>query len=339
MKKNFLFLILVMILFIFNGCGLNLNENESNSATNTYEDDFIKFNYNSDAIENLSYNPTDDILYFHVSKLINDTMDTTSLSNSTSVNIWVSNTNLDTYQMYKNNPKTMFTGFFNMLLDTDEISVSDVQGTQSTTLECDKILSNGNHIKAKILLIDENVTAVITCNILPNIKSNDSQELINVYNSIVYKNPKIADKLYTDNYISMEYNPDILIADKFTETDTSYIMIVRKNSNDFDTSYLFANSIIEITTLPVTSDFGNMYINNPDLCATLFNGVLSTDEITALDISDGSCNKELSDGRIVKVKFLNDVNNNNIIAIYSTIKNEDAEIIEELKKTYESINN
>jgi len=53
--------------------------------------------------------------------------------------------------------------------------------------ECDKILSNGNHLKAKFLYIDNNNCAVIFCNILPTVKDTEAQELINVYNSAIYK--------------------------------------------------------------------------------------------------------------------------------------------------------
>lgn len=333
MKRLFLIFVIIFNLLILNGCSSN------NIKLDTYEDDFVKFDYNADVIKNTAFDSSDDILYFQMSSLIGDTTDNKDLSNNSCVNIWVSNTNSDTYKMYKDNPKVMFAAFFNMLLNTDEISSDDVDKTESTILECDKILSNGKHIKAKFLSIDENITSVATCNILSDTDKKKSTELVNVYNSITYKAPQITDKSYSDDYISMKYNPDVLETNKLTETDKSYIMVVRKQSKEFNTSNLFANSIIQIANLPVTSDFGNMYINNPDLCASLFNGALSTDEIEPSDITNGSCEKVLNDGRTIKVKFLNDVNKKNIIAIYSVTANEDNEVIKEFEKTYKSLSN
>lgn len=332
--RKFATVFFIFLVTFFTGCNTQL------SQLNTYEDDFVKFEYNSNIITNMVLDVENVMDYFLVSKLLNDTIiKPTSLLDLTGTAIIVTDTDKSLYEAYQTNYKLAFSTFINGILDIDEIDETDVNGKPTTMIECDKELSNGNLIKAKFLSIDENKLCIAYCHIPKTVDKNDKNELIKIYDSIIYKNPKITDKSYSDDYISMKYNPDVLEANKLTETDKSYIMVVRKKTKEFNTSNLFANSIMTVTTLPVASDFGNMYIRNPELCAKIFNGALSTDEITASDITNGMCEKKLKDGRQVKVKFLNDVNKNNIIAIYSMLASEDTETINEFEKTYDSLNN
>lgn len=338
MKRKLLFLVTLILIFVTVGCSKSVSV-DTESNLEIYEDNFVKFDYNPDVITNMQLD-TDEMDYFLVSKLLDDTItNPTSLLDLTGTAIIVSDTDESLYRAYQADYAVAFTTFINGMLDINEISKSDVTGKPSTMVECDKVLSNGNIVKAKFLSISKDKLCIVYCHIPKTIDESDKNEILRGYDSIEYKNPNIIDKVYTDDYISMKYNTNLLEVNKFAESDSSYLLVVRQNTSEFDTSNLFANSIIEVVALPVTSDFGNMYINNPELCATIFNGALSTDEIEPSDITNGRCEKILSDGRAIKVKFLNDVNKKNIIAIYSVTANEEDGVIKEFEKTYESINN
>ena len=75
-----------------------------------------------------------------------------------------------------------------VMLDIEELTESDISGKPSSNdVECNKILSNGNHLKAKILFIDEERFVIAYSLIGPNVHDSDVTELTKVYDSAVYK--------------------------------------------------------------------------------------------------------------------------------------------------------
>jgi len=193
--------------FLFSGCS-SLYDNESvvtteftNEETSTifrgvedenvkdvYENDIIKLEYNSDLITVFPIN-SDEIQNSLLVKLIDDDISNpSSVTDYTGINIVISDTfGKAVYPSYQVNYKTTFVTLFNSLLNIKELIESDVEGKPSTLVECDKILDNGNRIKAKFLHVSQEQLVIVCCNILPTTKDSDIKELIDVYNSIVYK--------------------------------------------------------------------------------------------------------------------------------------------------------
>ena len=155
------------------------------TSNSVYEDDFIKFEYNPKIIANIPLDSEGVSGVF--SKLIDDSVPNHPIIvDLTGVGIMRANTNI--YQEYQINYKISFVSILNRMLDIEELTESDISGKPSSNdVECNKILSNGNHLKAKILFIDEERFVIAYSLIGPNVHDSDVTELTKVYDSAVYK--------------------------------------------------------------------------------------------------------------------------------------------------------
>lgn len=337
MKKITTFFLIFLVTFV-TGC------NSKSSKLDTYTDDFVEFEYNPTVITNVVLDAENGMDYFLVSKLLDDTItNPTSLLNLTGTAIIVTDTDKSLYRLYQTNYKQAFSIFINGLLDIEEINETDVIGKPSTTVECDKTLSNDDLVKAEFLSINENKLCIAYCHIPKEVNKSNRNEILTVYNSIIYNKTNIAESLttktYSDDWVTMKYNPNLFVTNKLSDTNSRYCLLLHKNSTDFNESNLYSNSIIFISAVPDTTGVGSLAKNNKALAVSAFNAVLSTDEITEADITENGCNKKLSDGRLIKCKFLDNINGKIAVAVSSIIADEDNQIVNELDNAFNSIKN
>lgn len=179
----------------------NNNTNDSSVAkeiktndNDKYEDDFVKFNYNSNLVVNTVVDnkaaPYSLLVELKKHKVDRGNLDYTKLFTDNSfLSVFVFNDNSSKImsEAFKENYKSTLADILNASCNTDEISESDVIWNLSTNAAVDKNLSNGSRIKARVLSQQSDGFSVVICNILPNINDKDKQELINIFDDIVYK--------------------------------------------------------------------------------------------------------------------------------------------------------
>ncbi len=179
---------------------VELSDEEINKLAKdiVYGDNSQKY---SDDIINLKFNPD----YLTVQKLNSPGMsysllisdkskefDTSSLYNNSVVYVFETDTVDDIYKYYKsttiNEFRLLFSNFINSALQTSEITTTDIVGDTSgnpiSAIKCEKSLSDGRQVKAKLLYMGENKSVYALYSVIPYDTNID--KYTDVYNSIAY---------------------------------------------------------------------------------------------------------------------------------------------------------
>ncbi len=194
MKRKLIVAILLLMSILITGCGTektsqNISEE---SVSETFENSFIKFSYNPNKITNIDINEANGGIEgmdcFITSKLLDDPVssDVSGMMDVTATTTIVADTEEAVYALYQQNYKLAFSLFLTGILGT-EITEDDIIGKPSDSIECDKVSTNGDIIKAKLLSINENKLCVVVCHIVSDIEPANQDEIMAVYNSVVYK--------------------------------------------------------------------------------------------------------------------------------------------------------
>lgn len=165
--------------------------NDLKSTRKTYSDDVITLTYNPDSTVVQELN-SPGIPYSLIALNAKKTFDDESLYNNSVVYITAIDTPDNAFEYYNNSIdayKVLFASFVGSTLDTiiysDDIA-GDNSGDLTTLMRCDKTLSNGRKIKAKLLHIDENMSVYAFFSMLPDEDQKIIDEFTDIYNSIRY---------------------------------------------------------------------------------------------------------------------------------------------------------
>lgn len=156
---------------------------------------------------------------------------------------------------------------------------------------------------------------------------------------------------YSDDVITLTYNPDSTTVQKLDAPGMSYSLVVLNSGKAFDDTSLYNNSLVYIAEID-TPEGTFEYYNSSSLDAfkvlfvALANSSLTTEELAVNDVvGDTSgqlttlirCEKSLSDGRKVKAKLLHIDENKMLVTFYSMLPDEDQSIVDEFTAVYNSI--
>lgn len=265
----------------------------SNNSIQTYSDDVITLTYNSDTTlvqkldsPNMSYS----LIVLNSNKTFNDT----SLYDNSVVYITEIDTPEHTFEYYDDSTlvafKILFTAFVNASLTTEEITVNDVQGDTSgqltTLIRCEKTLSDGRNVKAKLLHIDENKLLFVFFSMLPNEEQSVTDEFTAVYDSIRYNNntsivnkettiaptTEVTTETTTTQIINEASNQiGILNLKESPNTSARVDEIARQAKNDA----LYIDDSITLEAINYIKDnYPNYFTNNDVMEQTMYYGYL-----------------------------------------------------------------